>query len=240
MTTGIVFFEVNNISIPFSIAGVEIVTAPGNLSLSFKQSKVTNQSTAVGYTKPLQDQCLSMEFSQNDKFDFIKAGSFLKTIFKYVLPIIPDWIRLHYYNGTVVSLQDLRADLVIGHDMDTIDSCQGAPVISDHSYSVFRFGSEFAISVFGNKVKIPKAIDGKSFCLIIDICNDMGGSIFLIVPENSRDILLQFKVFQNLYSSSHLRIRPRGIGISLTKGVNVDYKQSKLELWNGDRMFQYR
>ena len=240
LTTGIVFFEVNSVAIPFSIAGAEINTAPGNFSLSFKQSKVTNQSTVVGLTKPQHDRCLNLEFSQKDTFDFMKAGSFLKTLFKGLLKVIPDWIRLNYYNGSIIGLQDLKADLVFGRDMDMINSCKGAPVIPNYPYSVFRFGTGFSISIFGDEVKFPKEIRGESFCLIVDFCNDLGGTIFLMVPEASRDILLNFKVFEDLYHSSNLRIRPRGIGISLAKGVNIKNKQSSLQLWNGDRKFQYR
>ena len=240
MTTGIVYFEANNFSIPFSIAGAEIETAPGSLALSFKQSDVTNQSTVVGYTKADTEKCYSQEFSKDDKFDFMQANSILKSVFRSLLPIIPDWIQLHVFNKTLISLQDLRVDLVRGHDMNTIDSCKGAPVISGHSYAVFRFGSAFSISLLGDEVNIPEALDGKSFCLIIDVCNDLGGTFFLVVPEESTDVLLEFEAFQNLSSSSNLTIRPRGIGISLVKGINVEYSEKELEFWNGDRMFQYR
>jgi hypothetical protein len=36
-----------------------------------------------------------------------------------------------------------------------------------------------------------------------------------------------------------LRFRPRGIGLSLSRDINVHYRTTELELWNGDELFRY-
>ena len=87
ITSGIVFFEINKFAIPFSIAGAEVVRGPGSLLLSYKHTNISSHSTAVDFTKA--DKCLSLDFSKNDIFDFMKAGSFLNSLFRGVLHVIP-------------------------------------------------------------------------------------------------------------------------------------------------------
>ena len=165
---------------------------------------------------------------------------FVKTFFDNLGEFLPDWLKFSYEGNDIIELYDLKTDLLhgaeIGHDI----WCKGAPVLDNHLYTVFKFESDLAKSLYGNNITLPKPIQETKFCFIIDICQDYGGSVFLMLPPQSRDILMQFDIFKNLSRDTGIHIYPHGIGLSVFKHVNVNSRATALQLWNGDLMFDYR
>ena len=237
-TYGIVFVEVNSLSLPISLSGVEVYQNAGEFTIKID---VNGHQESAGI--PINDRrsgdCLSFDVTPRDIFDFISNVSFLKSFLTSLTAALPDWVKLAVTNTSVLNVQDLRSELVYGSEMDHITWCKGAPVLPAHLYSVFQFDSNFLINVYGAAVKLPKPLKDHQFCLIVDICHNYGGSVFLMVPEESQSILSSLDVFKRLQEKQGLLIKPRGIGISVVKGINVHYAQTQLKFWNGDRMFHY-
>ena len=82
-------------------------------------------------------------------------------------------------------------------------------------------------------------MDGNPFCLLVDTCQEFGGSVFLILPDESRDLLTNLRAFRSLKSKYGIQIRPIGIGISTATRITVTSETNSLQLWNGDEMFEY-
>jgi hypothetical protein len=57
----------------------------------------------------------------------------------------------------------------------------------------------------------------------------------MLSPE-SRTLLDDIDIFSTMEGS---RFRPRGIWFSLSRDINVHYRTTELELWNGDELFRY-
>ena len=237
-TYGIVFVEMNSLSLPMSINGAEVKQYENEFSISVNVALYNvNDSEALGDKRT--EDCFSYEFKPKDIYDFVSHGSFLGTLFSMVKVTLPDWLDLFPLNISVLQVQDLRTELIYGSQVDNILWCQGAPVLPDHLYSVFQFDSTFALSIYNKDIVIPKPLDGNKFCLIIDTCQNYGGTIFLMVPQESETILTELDVFETLYRQEKLLIKPRGIGVSVVKGINVHDSQKELQLWNGDVSFTY-
>lgn len=236
-TLGIVFIKVNSLSIPVSIRGLEVTLGDANFEIHYGVQYGSVEGIRI-INDLTPESCRPFELVEGDIFEFIAADSFIKTLLLSLFPSLPDWLRFDKTSDEVLAIQDLRSDLVYGKDMDDVSWCSGAPVIPDHLYTVFSFGSGFTLRVMEEDVVLPKPLNGNKFCLIVDLCHSYGGTIFLMIPEESRGLLLELGVFQNLKEEQNLLIHPRGIGISLTNGINANYHKLSLELWNGDRMFK--
>ncbi|XP_053380098.1 uncharacterized protein LOC128548733 [Mercenaria mercenaria] len=163
--------------------------------------------------------------------------SFMKTFLLSLFPALPDWLRFEKSSTEILSVQDIKSDLIYGRNMDEISWCTGAPVLPDHLYTVFRFDTGFTLNVMGHQVDIPKPLNSRKFCLIVDLCHGYGGTVFLMIPKESRNFLLDLNIFQTLKEEQNIHILPRGIGISLVNGINANYHTLSDELWNGDLMF---
>ena len=183
--------------------------------------------------------CWSFPVTPHDIHDFLTSMSFHSTFFDSLAKFLPDWLKFSHDGSNVLQMSDLKTELKHGSDIMTDPWCKGAPVMPSHLYSIFKFGGAMSVSVYGQKIVLPKPLAGENFCFIVDICQDYGGSMFLMVPEQSRDLLEKFKIFKNLKDSYDLEIRPRGIGLSLLRHINVHSQTTELELWNGDRLFKY-
>jgi len=59
-------------------------------------------------------------------------------------------------------------------------------------------------------------------------------------PDGSRDILDNFNMFKSLREQNGIQIRPRGIGVSMMKHIDVLSKTTSMQLWNGDQVQTYQ
>ena len=237
-TNGTVFVEANNLAVPISISGLEIKMHHNDFTLNLHGHNYIDVIEAN--QKVANENCIRANLSVSDLFQFSSAGSFIKSVFNALFVILPSWIHFSAPVNNTLSIQDLHTDLVYGKDIDTIDWCAGAPVLPDHLYSIFRFGTDFRFSFYNTTVFMPKLLRGEKMCLIIDICQNLGGSFFLLFPKESRTFLTKLDIFQKLFSKQELRIFPKGIGLSFNKGIGVRHRSNDLELWNGDSFFHYK
>ena len=221
-----------------SLNGVEVDGRNHELNIQIGHSNF-NKADGNILNGTSQSGCLSMDFTANDIFEFVSSVSFLKDYFDKFMHALPNWLGFSATPFSVLDVNDINSKLVYGHGIDNVIPCSGAPVIKSHLYSVFLVETEFSIKLFENEITIPKPIKGRQLCIIVDICHSVGGSVFLMLPEESRDILMQFDIFKKLKKASNIHIRPRGIGISLVKEIQVDNHDSDITFWNGDTEFRY-
>ncbi|XP_053380102.1 uncharacterized protein LOC123547975 [Mercenaria mercenaria] len=236
-TLGIVFVEVNDLSIPMSLKGIEVTLRNDEFVFNYGVQYGSAQGTLIENDLTPED-CRSFELVEADFFDFTSMDSFMKTFLLSLFPALPDWLRFEKSSTEILSVQNLRSDLIYGRNMERVSWCTGAPVLPDHLYTVFRFDTGLTLSVMGSEVDIPKSLNSRKFCLIVDLCHSYGGTVFLMIPEESRNFLLDINIFQTLKEEQNIHILPRGIGISLVNGINANYHTLSRQLWNGDLMFK--
>ena len=237
-TQGIVFVELNDISLPFSLTGTEVLRQSDDFSMTIGSLKYTAPD-GILISNGSMGNCWSFAVTPRDIHDFLTSMSFLKSFFDNLQNFLPDWLSFSHSGSSLLQLVDLRTELLHGADIATDPWCKGAPVLHTHLYSIFKFGGSMSVSVYGDRIQLPDPLAGEGFCFIVDICQDYGGSMFLMIPEESRDLLEKFEMFKHLKDSYDLEIRPRGIGLSLLRHINVHSQTTELQLWNGDRLFNY-
>ena len=236
-TLGIVFVEVNSLSLPISLNGIEVQQGERDFTIRSRNTDIMqSDGHLLNHTRKID--CLEISFTANEILQFVTSNSFLKGYFEEFINALPNWIGFSSTQFSMLETTDTKTELVYGREIDTVETCKGAPVISSNLYSIFVFDSTFSMKLFENEVRFPKPLHGHKFCLVVDICHNNGGSVFFMVPEESRHILTQFEVFDNLQTNFGLLIIPRGVGFSLVKGIQVS-KDTGNMYWNGDSIFTY-
>ncbi|WAR28398.1 hypothetical protein MAR_014102 [Mya arenaria] len=236
-THGIVFVETNAIALPVSISGLEVVKGTDDFEL-ITRSLTHDINDGVPYGEVRLLYCWTFGTTPRDLRDFLVSNSFLSSFFHNIENSLPDWLQFSPNGNEILGVNDLQTELSRGDDIQRTE-CKGAPLYSERLYTVLKFGNSFALSIYGQKVTLPAAVFNNTFCIIVDVCQDYGGSVFLILPENSRNILDKFKMFKKLIDDSGVYIRPIGVGLSLQKHINVHAKTTHLQQWNGDEIIQY-
>lgn len=236
-TYGIVFVELDSIAIPVSITGIQVVREDANFSL-ISGSLATDIADGNQYGALRQSGCWEFDITPRDVHDFLSSNSSLATYFNMLEHILPDWLSFTPDGDVIFGVNDLQTEFTTGADIQQ-GECRGAPLHPDHTYTVLKLRNSFSMSLYGQDIKLPKPANNKKFCIVIDICRDLGGSVFVVLPENSRDILDRFEMTKSLIDKFGLHIRPVGFGVSLAKHVYVHAQTTELQMWNGDQLFLY-
>ena len=240
-TLGIVFVELNDLALPVSMTGVQVLGEKSDFSLKIGSDNLSpSQGFSIGHTKNNTDFCWSFDITPRYLYDFLKSMSFLRSFLTNIEKDLPKWISFSKEGTELFGLHDLKMEFMHGSDISSDNLCKGAPVFEERLYSVFKFGGNFSMTIYGDEITLPTPLMGQKYCFIIDLCQDSGGSVFLMIPEDSRSVLENFQVFKSLSEKYNLHIRPKGLGFSLQKHVNVHTHSTELQLWNGDEIFAYK
>ncbi|XP_053373366.1 uncharacterized protein LOC123544865 [Mercenaria mercenaria] len=232
-TLGITFVEMSTMSLPLSLRGLKVVISEADCSFSYNIISSSSDDNVFESGDSSQD-CRTFNLTDLDMYDFLSHGSFLRTYLVSLSTSLPNWIDFDKSSDSAVEIHDVKSDIIYGDTMKDTDWCNGAPVIHDHLYNVFRFDTVFSLSVLGEDVKIPLPAKGNKFCIIVDLSYHNESSFFLMIPEQSRSFLESINIFKQLKQKYGLRVLPRGIGLSVVSSYSTE-----LELWNGDTMFKY-
>ncbi|WAR07418.1 MATN2-like protein [Mya arenaria] len=230
-TYGIVFVETNKIALPVSISGMEVVMGTDDFKL-ITGSLSRDVKDGVPYIEERTLNCWSFDITPRDVRDFLVSNSFLSSFFHNIENSLPDWLKFSPNGNKSLGVNDLQTDLRRGSEIQQTE-CKGAPLTSDRLYTVLKFGNSFKMSIYGKEITSPAEVSNKKFCIIVDVCQVNGGSVFLILPEESTDKI------QNKFNNPGVYIKPTGLGFSLQKHIDVHAKSTHVQQWNGDEVFQY-
>ncbi|CAH1781847.1 unnamed protein product [Owenia fusiformis] len=251
-TLGIVFVEVNKLSLPVSLSGMKVKQESGKFEMSILTQGIHPfDGTVIDSTR---DPACVQDMTVAKIADYIANNAFLNTYLPSASGLLPSLVNILPTGTKILSPNKLHSWVTTGDVVKGIPVCDVAPVFPDRLYSVFKFNTDTTLNIFGQMINIP-VVDGEDFCLIVDICNDLGGTIMLTfppsiaksLPDNRRRrrstdssacrILKKIPMTANILGD--LDVCVRGLGFSATNGLNVHSSKSSLQLWNGDNMFNY-
>ncbi|XP_074652145.1 uncharacterized protein LOC141906736 [Tubulanus polymorphus] len=231
-TFGIVFAESGKLAIPVSLIGLQVDESNNGFKMAFASS---NLKADDGHEVPVPDRenCLEIPLSSKDIRELMYSNAFARQYLLSLYEHLPAWIRLTEKDMPLLTVADMKADLMLGKDTQKLLSCQGAPIHDDRYYSVFQFQSGASMSILNKTVNLFSPLKGKKFCLIVDICKDAARTVVLMLPPGSRDIL------DGLDITNGLKIKVKGIGLSLTRDLAVRLRPKSVRVWTGDEIIPY-
>lgn len=158
----------------------------------------------------------------------MSSGSFISTVFNSLRNKLPSWLQFSKSGVGLLSVTDLKTHLTYGSNINKFEECYGAPVFNNRVFNVFIFGSDMSFSIYGDHNYIPAPFRNNKFCLIVDICQNLSGTLFLMLPEVTGAERSKFGIFGHLSKKGYTLI-PRGIGLSLGKDIMFTTKHLS---WN--------
>ncbi|CAH1781850.1 unnamed protein product, partial [Owenia fusiformis] len=251
-TLGIVFAEVNKLSLPVSLSGMKVKQKSGTFEMSILTQGIHPfDGTVIDSTR---DPACVQDMTVAEIADYIANNAFLNTYLKSASALLPSFVNALPTGTEILLSNKLHSWVTTGDVVKGIPVCDVAPVFPDRLYSVFKFNTDTTLSIFGQMINIP-VVDGEDVCLIVDIFNDLGGTIMLTFPPSIAKSLPNNRKRRQSTDSSACRILKkipmtadilgdldvcvRGLGFSATNGLNVHNSKNSLQLWNGDEIFNY-
>ncbi|KAH3832750.1 hypothetical protein DPMN_106045 [Dreissena polymorpha] len=234
-TFGITFVEIKAIALPMSISGLQVnLKSMQIVSGSLQYSSADGIKTGDARTQ----DCWTFDITPKDIHDILQSSAFTKTFFSKIQDILPSWLQFSQTGSAVLSTNEMQTEIRTGAEINN-GVCKGAPLIPSRFYYVFTLGQGFSINIYGLNLTIPHPFSNKTYCIITDICEDLGNTIFLILPEGSRDVLDELSMFKSLKQRTGVVIRPIGIGLSLDQSIQNNW-DTKINFWRGgDELFSY-
>ncbi|KAH3768769.1 hypothetical protein DPMN_169986 [Dreissena polymorpha] len=235
-TFGITFVEIKTIVLPLSISGLQVNLksmriVSGSLQYSSADGIKTGDERA--------QNCWTFDITPKDIHDIVQSFAFTRTFFNNIQDILPSWLQFSHTEDVVISANILQTEIRTGAEINS-GVCKGAPLIPSRFYNVFQLGHGFSINIYGQNLTIPRPFSNKIYCIITDICEDLVNTIFIILPEGSRDVLDELRIFKSLKQSMGVIIRPTGIGLSLDQRIQNNWETTEINFWRGDdELFAY-
>ncbi|KAH3768764.1 hypothetical protein DPMN_169981 [Dreissena polymorpha] len=185
-----------------------------------------------------EEHCWNFEITPRDIQDIIQAHAFTRTFYNNIRPLLPPWIQFRETGNAVIGINDLRTEIQTAGEINS-GICKGAPLIANRVYTVLHLGHGFSVDIYGQDISLPNPLANRKYCFIADICQNGGSTMFIVLPEASRDIFENVSIFTALNQTLGLEIRPIGIGISLDKTMPVNW-ETNVDFWRGgDELFTY-
>ncbi|XP_052786719.1 uncharacterized protein LOC128222017 [Mya arenaria] len=236
-TRGISFAETSSQSFPISFAGVQYRTTTNSIKMD---TEVGRWNIIDGHQKGKNksENCLSFETTFKDLRSILMSGAFTRSIFGSFEKVLPRWLSFENNGPPMMRISDVKARLLTGEEINN-GICRGAPLTKENIYILYSFSKQFELNLFGQNIILPNPLRGKKHCIILDVCNSYGISFFLMLPEESRDILNTIDVFSSLRKHYGISIKPIGFGLSLENNINLEKQKSSVKYWNGQIIFSH-
>ncbi|XP_077979449.1 uncharacterized protein LOC144434814 [Glandiceps talaboti] len=225
-TQGVVYVDDGKSRLPISLHGADVHTTGNSYTVqNIPTSHNVDEGSITIYEEP--DNCDVSSSYINQVPD---GGALLSTFINAVKNKFPSWFKIHSLRGGNITT---ATSVIKGHDIVEQDHCYGAPLDKDRLYTVFRFESPIAFSVYDDYVCLPEYVPDTVICLITEHCGD---SIFLQMP-GSASLLSDLKLVKTL---SQIGINTNFVALGFSRTNRLSNDNVNMDLWNGDHIFEYQ
>ncbi|XP_033096541.1 uncharacterized protein LOC117100826 [Anneissia japonica] len=197
-TTGVVSIATNSFELPINLIGY---STTGN-----------GKTIATSFTN-CQSQGLTVDVIQ----EFVQQESFYRNYTRQLEHILPDWITFISVNiDPRNSKTSFSTSILRGNEVKSTEWCTFAPVINDGQYSVYLL-YKAELTVGGRHVTLPLPPYKGKYCFIVGVCNITSGTVMMMFPEGSRDIM---KFVKDINVDDSLKVEINGLAFSTTEKLN--------------------
>ncbi|XP_019850443.1 PREDICTED: uncharacterized protein LOC105312253 isoform X2 [Amphimedon queenslandica] len=196
-TRGIVFTTGNGVSLPFSIAGIELAFDGYNVVYS-----LPDDSTSCGSCASTGSSCYQYDMTSADLVDLLSSNSIAKTYLSGAANLIPSWISFSVGDANITgqsfSLSEYTVYVSTGANAYLIPGCSSLGLDPNGLYSVFSYRDPITM-VVNSQTKSYNS--GPPVCFAIDICQGADSSVHVTIPNEAQSQILSLSQFQTYISN---------------------------------------
>ncbi|XP_071963390.1 uncharacterized protein [Antedon mediterranea] len=179
-----------------------------------------------------RDNCQSKDIKLANIQSFVQFNSLYRNYTRQLENILPDWMTFISADIDPLNAKTSLSTLSLrGTEVKSIEWCSSAPVSSDSQYSVFLLSkAEFTIG--GRLVSLPVPPFKGKYCFVVGVCEMTSGSVMMVFPEGSRDLL---SYVMNINPDDSLEVSVNFLAFSKSDILNpgkIDKSQFQSSLLN--------
>ena len=191
-TSGVVFSQFSDLSLPLSIAGIKVTLSENSLTTELPPSPSSstctpcdaNEDKIADPTRPFPpeyEKCYYYNFTIVDFEDLLTSRSLGNTYFNRVGAILPLWIRITPTRDQNPSfnIDDYSGRLVVPDDLTGIPGC--AEIVADEPglYSVLRYGRSLVSILSGLPLFYFPSLSDAPLCFAVNLCKGTSSPVFV-------------------------------------------------------------
>ena len=236
-SNGIVFAQINSLTVPLSVSGLRIGYDEGAIESSLSPSPSCkscdeNRNKVVDIDNPADSEnenCYYYRFDLGDIEDFLSTRSLAQTFIQRIQPLFPDWASVSLSNvirgETVYNTNDFAVRLTNHEDINSIGGCESIIAEEPGIYSVLSYSRSLQLSLDGSNVTHMST--STPICFAVNLCQEMESPVFVGLPREVQDTVKTLPVFQNYLSKHSFSID------SVTMYNTVRTETVEDSYWNG-------
>ena len=225
---GIIFVKNRAISLPLSVAGINISTQD-SLQLSLLTNDISTVPTECGSCRSNQQssrcnsQYGSVNFGPHDTSMFLKQNSLIKTALSKISHLLPSWLSINVWPSTETpsySIYDYQSLLVPQSQLKHLINCAQPSDENDVLYYVLRTNVPLHIAIDSFNTFLYSTMSPA--CIVVGLCEANAASIIFNVPTRLQpSMLTNLNYFNRLLSGngrldfSTIEMAEDGIQISI-------------------------
>ena len=239
-TSGTVFVEGNELSLPTSISGLSYRNVPGKSHHNDIQSTDHECMTCSECRNCSNDQFYCYTHTTRDTNDFFSARALAFTYITEIQKLLPLWLKMFIdlafaLDSSPLTKNDMLAPITLSTELvSSIEGCSRLTFLSNSLFSVLRYDKTLSAVIDGKKVNYTEDSDtgasDDTMCFAVDLCHESKPPVHMQLSQAVNDAL----VAQLLYELSNRQWSFHFNTISVFKH-GVPYADIT-PFWNGVRM----
>ena len=230
-TQGVVYASGNGISMPFSIAGVELTLKGLNISYILPDDGGT--CTQCNANNP---SCTFYDITADDIIDMLETNSLARSYLSGADSIIPSWISFLIEDNINVtnrlfSVRDYTTSITTGANAYLVSGCSSLDLEPDGLYSILSYSDTVSVTV--NSVS-ESYNSYTPVCFAVNLCEGTDSPIHVSIPSEAQNLILSFSQFQvhplALYTSYYDLYNYRVISVMDGNSISMSLHLNSLGL----------
>ena len=245
-TSGVVFLQFSNLSLPLSITGIKVNLSQNSLVTELPQSPSSstctpcdaNEDKIADPTRPFPpeyEKCYYYNFTIVDFEDLLTSRSLGNTYFNRVGAILPSWIVIHPFRDQNPSfnIDDYSSGLVVPADLTGIPGC--GEIVADEPglYSVLRYGRSLVSILSGLPLLYRPSPSDAPLCFAVNLCKGTSSPVFVQLPPSVQTNIKLLPFLQPYISRGWEFTIPSAAVYNTLKSILVNNTY-----WNGSALYK--
>ena len=245
-TSGIVFSNFSNLSLPLSIAGINVTLSQNSLITELLQSSSSstctpcdaNRNNIADPTRPFPseyEKCYYYNFTTSDLEDLLTSRSLGTTYLNRIGAILPSWIRITPIpdRNPSFNIDDFSGSLVRQDDLSGVPGC--AEIVADEQglYSVFRYSRTLASFISGLTLFYIPTLSDAPLCFAVNLCEGTSSPVFVQLAPSLQTNIKSLLFLRQFVARRWEFTIPSAAIFNTPKSIIVNSTY-----WNGSALYQ--